>query len=251
MLQKIDIPVGAQTQRNVICVKWGDKYPAAYVNMLHDMVKRNLSGAYRFVCLTDDAQGIHPAVECFPIPFVHPEWSGREGGWRKLATFDRVLYDLRGTALFLDLDVVIVRPIDDLFAIEGAFLIAHDRRLASRGISNSSVYRFELGAHPSILDEFRSNPAGVTSRYRNEQAYLSARMRETGCLREWPRGWCVSFKYNCLPAWPLNYLRTPACPPDARVIFFHGNPKPPEAIAGFSGWRRYTHPTPWLAEHWR
>src|SRR5260370_39977505 len=39
---------------NVVCLKWGVKYPADYVNRLHRMVKRSLERPHRFVCLDDD-----------------------------------------------------------------------------------------------------------------------------------------------------------------------------------------------------
>ena len=247
-------PTTSQAQvrpRNVICMKWGTLYPAAYVNRLYAMVRRNLQGPFRFVCLTDDAAGIDPAVECFPIPFVCDVQAGPDRAWRKLATFDWPLYDLEGTALFFDLDVVVVRPIDGLFALPGPFHIAHDQRLARRGISNSSVYRFELGAHHDLLQAFRADPTRFWSLYRNEQSFLSAWMHDKGFLAEWPAKWCVSFKYDCLPPWPLNYVKGAALPADARVVFFHGNPKPHEAAAGFRGVRRYTRPTPWIAANWR
>jgi hypothetical protein len=240
----------AEGPRNVLCMKWGDRYPSDYVNRLHAMVQANLSGSYRFVCLTDDPRGVNGAIECRPIPPTPPEPTRQERGWRKLTTFDWPLHDLEGTALFLDLDVVIIRPIDALFEVEGTFLIAHDRRLSSRGISNSSVYRFELGAHRALIDEYRADPAAVARAFRNEQAFLSARMSAAGLLTEWPPGWCVSFKYDCLPPWPLNYLRSAHCPPEARIIFFHGRPKPHEAIEGFGNLRRFTRPTPWLADYW-
>jgi hypothetical protein len=32
------------------------------------MVRRHLSGDFNFVCLTDDASGIRPEVQCLPIP---------------------------------------------------------------------------------------------------------------------------------------------------------------------------------------
>jgi len=33
-------------------MKWGDKFPAEYVNRLYAMVARNLSDEFRFVCFT-------------------------------------------------------------------------------------------------------------------------------------------------------------------------------------------------------
>lgn len=235
------------SERNVLCIKWGRKYGAADVNRLHAMVRRSLAPPFRFVCLTDDAAGIDAGVECLPIPFVHAERPGRDGGWRKLSTFEATLHDLCGTALFLDLDLVVVRPLDPLFEAEGEVLIARDARLAAAGIGNSSVYRFRIGAHPGFVDGFRADPDGIIAGYRNEQAYLSERLREAGLYREWPPGWCVSFKHDCMPPWPTNYWRAAACPPEARIIFFHGHPKPEEALAGFPSLGRWTRPTPWLA----
>ena len=47
---------------NVICMKWGTKYSSEYVNKLYSMVARNLSVPFRFVCFTDDADGIKDCV---------------------------------------------------------------------------------------------------------------------------------------------------------------------------------------------
>ena len=57
-------------KKTVLCMKWGDLYSADYVNVLYNAVKRNLSGDYRFVCLTDKADGIHADVETYPIPDI-------------------------------------------------------------------------------------------------------------------------------------------------------------------------------------
>ena len=48
---------------NVITIKWGDRYGPHYVNRLYAGVQRNLSAAFRFVCFTDNSQGIRPEVE--------------------------------------------------------------------------------------------------------------------------------------------------------------------------------------------
>ena len=38
----------------VVCLKWGNKYSAEYVNKLYSMVKRNLTIDYEFVCFTEN-----------------------------------------------------------------------------------------------------------------------------------------------------------------------------------------------------
>ena len=55
-------------QRVVLCMKWGTKYGPEYINRLYAMVRRHLQGDFRFVCLTDNTDGLRAEVECFPIP---------------------------------------------------------------------------------------------------------------------------------------------------------------------------------------
>ena len=49
--------------RNVVCIKWGSKYSAEYVNKLHSMLERNLSLHHRFISLTDDSTGLNSDIE--------------------------------------------------------------------------------------------------------------------------------------------------------------------------------------------
>ncbi len=105
------------TPRNVICMKWGTKYGPEYVNRLYAMVRRHLSGDFRMVCLTDDAQGIRPEVDCFPIPPLDLPPGIPERGWTKLVSFAADLHGLKGTALFLDVDVVVVGSLDAFFEV--------------------------------------------------------------------------------------------------------------------------------------
>lgn len=247
---------GAQPQRHVICMKWGTKYGPHYVNRLYAMVRRHLSGDFNFVCLTDDGDGIRSEVQCLPIPALQLELAPgqRDGAWKKLTTFERDLHGLRGTALFLDLDVVVVGSLDDFFALPGEFLIIHDyarpwRR--ERITGNSSVYRFELGAHADVLDHFRHHMNDVQAEHRNEQVYLSAWLHAQGKLGYWPDAWCPSFKYHGIPSWPSNYWQPPFVPEGARIMIFHGECNPPDALAGQRNRRfRYIRPALWVAQHW-
>ena len=163
-----------QQQRHILCMKWGTKYGPEYVNRLYAMVRRHLSGDFRFVCLTDSSEGVRPEVECLPIPDlnIHLAPGQRDGAWKKLTTFERDLHGLKGQALFLDLDVVIVGSMDEFFTLPGDFRIIHDYprfwRFGERIVGNSSVYRFELGAHADVLDYFRAHTEEMRAKYRNE-----------------------------------------------------------------------------------
>ena len=239
-------------QRVVLCMKWGTKYGPEYVNRLYAMVRRHLQGEFRFVCLTDRQDGVRDEVECRPIPSLELPPGIPERGWTKLTTFTSPLHDLEGTALFLDLDVVIVSDITVFFEAPGEFLIIHDWKRPWRITGNSSVYRFKLGAHAEVLSEFRGDQERIRARLRNEQAFLSEVMHRQGKLAYWPEDWCCSFKYHCIPRWPSSFWAPPRLPPKARIVVFHGEVNPPDAVAGRRNRRlRGLQPAPWVAAHWR
>ena len=190
---------------NIVCMKWGTKFGPQYVNRLYKMVEKNLTLKHRFICFTDDATGIDAGVEIMPLPQVIFE-DGPERGWRKLGILSSSLGDLKGQALFLDLDILILRNIDDFFKVDGEFLIIKDWDFKNY-IGNSSVFRFDIGKHADVLKYFEENRFQIRKQFRNEQAYLSYAMMKKGILKYWDKKWCVSFKRHCLKKFPINRKR--------------------------------------------
>ena len=92
---------------NIICVKWGDKYSADYVNNLYEMVKRYYPSSFRFICYTDDSTDLHCETKVIE--------SDLEGWWLKLECLN--LY--RGeTNILLDLDIAILNPLERLHSVK-------------------------------------------------------------------------------------------------------------------------------------
>ena len=235
---------------NVICMKWGTIYSANDVNVLYRMVSRNLSLPHRFACFTDDPGGLDAGIEHFPIPPVRVPTHLQQEAWNKLGTFSYPLGDLEGQALFLDLDIVIVDSIDCFFEYPGEFCIIHNWTHPDRIVGNSSVYRFKIGNHTDILRHYHEDPDAAKQEYRNEQAFLSHQLGADR-LTYWPAEWCVSFKRHCMPPRLLAPFVRPKLPPGARIIAFHGHPKPDEAIRGeWKGRFRKMRKTPWIADYW-
>lgn len=239
----------------IICMKWGKKYGADYVNRLYRMVCRHLSLPFTMVCLTDDPQGIDPAVVCYPIPPLPLPDNIPERGWKKLVSFGE-LYGLQGTALFLDIDIVIIDSIDELFTHQSQYsdsvMIIKDWKKPWRMVGNSSVYRFNIGAYDKLLPYFVQNFQQIRQTFRHEQAFLSHFLRQNYHLEYWPATWCVSFKYHCLYPVPLAYFIPPKKPNNAKIVVFHGEINPPDAIAGGGGkWYRHALPCPWVLEAWQ
>lgn len=250
---------------NILCMKWGTVYGPEYVNRLYAGVQRHLQRSFRFVCLTDDDNGLDDAVECYPIPAVQSVQTG-DSRWKKLGMLAAEVADLSGTVLFLDLDVVIVGSLDAYFETEGDVVLVRDadlfparlrRRLNPerlrfyQTVGNTSVMRFEAGKHEHHLQAFEAQAETIAEAFKNEQEYLSAKLIETGQLAYWPDGWNASFKHDCVPKGLASYQNDPQCPANARIILFAGRLKMTDVLAGQgSRWYRRVGPVPWLEQAW-
>ena len=264
--------------KQIICIKWGQMYGPEYVNCLYGMISRNLSGAFKLFCMTDNSSGVRTEVECLPLPqlgFDVPP--GAPGKWPKQALWNRDLFGLKGVALFLDLDSVIVEPIDCYFEYGNEQDVITARNWVKpwqRG-AQTSVFRFPIGAHPYMLEDLQQNPQ-LCVKYQFEQNYVTHHLK--GGVKFWPAGWTKHFRRHCMGPWPVRYFRAPKKPQGCRIITFPGSPKPPDAIAGRWSERgehraplnhfrwalsqptrkqrskalhRYLQPSPWVQDNWK
>jgi len=248
---------------NIMCIKWGTLFGPEYVNRLYSGVRRHISRPVRFLCMTDRGDGLHPDVEVLALPvepFAGPmadalAVANRQGAMRKTSLFRPGLVpDLEGPVLGFDLDVVITGGLDEIHDLApGTVAMRHDwtEKRKGRPTGHGSVFRFDPALHGFLYDALAANPyAEVEAARGSEQRYTSHKAMERGVFTYIPERWVVSFKYDCNP-FPVNYLRRPTLPDDARVVCFHGRPKMPEAIAGYRGSLiRHAKPCGWLKEHW-
>ena len=73
---------------NVLCLKWGKRYGADYVNRLYRGVSANLSRPFRFVCVTDDPSGLAAGVETAPFDEQPPGIQEVVAGHGEFAAYD-------------------------------------------------------------------------------------------------------------------------------------------------------------------
>ena len=232
---------------NVLCLKWGDYYGPEYVNRLYSGVKQNLSRPFRFVCVTDCAEGLAEGIEAIPFPPPPAGWT-RE--WPhifvKLNVFKNGFADLEGTTLFLDIDQIITGDLDRFFDYEpGKFCIIHNwiefrKRIFRRipKIGNSSCFRFEAGKMNHVYEKFVAEMEQALDRrmFNTEQAFMTYAVGLKN-ISWWPANWIKSFKRSCQRIFPLNLILPPK-KADACIICFHGKPNPPQAIAGYRSTRK-------------
>ena len=241
--------------KTIVCMKWGTLYPAFFVNRLYKAIRRNVSGDLRFVCFTDDGRGLDQSIETQPLPDIDlPErfmWSP----WRKLSLWQPGLGGLGGEVLFLDIDLVVTGNLDTFWSFHpGEVCVAENWTQLGKGIGNTSIYRWRIGEHTDIYEQYQRDPSTIHARFRIEQHFVSAMIDN---MVYWPRDWCASFKHSLLPKFPMNWLKTPSLPPETRIVAFTGLPNQDQARDGewpapwYKKAYKFAKPTPWIAEHWR
>ncbi|AGT09536.1 hypothetical protein [Paracoccus aminophilus] len=251
----------------ILTMKWGTLYSADDVNRLARQVRRNLARPHRFICFTDDAVGFEPGIEAFPLPELGLPPGNGDTRWRKLALFQPDLFGLQGMALFLDLDLVVVRDLSPFFELPGTFIGIRDddlfrpkplRKLRPTRdrflhmVANTSVFRFTVGGFGSILQGYLAAPGEIAAQYEHEQQFVSAELDRKGQLSYWPKGWCVSFKNDCVPRHLLSYVSDPSLPETARIVVFAGSPKMDDVFSGKGGkWYRRIGKIDWLEQAWQ
>jgi len=227
------------TNNHIVCVKWGNKYPTKYANVLNSMVKRHTTVPYQFHCLTDDAEGLDSDINAIKLPKnpIIKTW------WSKLWMFAPEM-PLQGNILFFDLDVVIFDNIDSLLTHNpGKFMIIRDFnrcRVKDWKLSNSSCMRWQSGTMNYLWNEYKADPNRVTSRNHGDQDWITKRAKDD--INHWPDEWIRSYKWEMvglkdtklLTKDGKSYFRTPAkVEPGNKVAVFHGKPNPMESADKF------------------
>ena len=161
-------------------------YDVTHVARLEDMVDKNLKQPYRFECVDDSP---------------YPDW------WAKVSLGEPGRF--KGRVLYLDLDVTVVGNLDDLADYPYPFAAIKDYQFPLT--INSSVMSWDAGAMDSVFADFTPE---VMERLHGDQNWIHEKVPAF----HFPRAWCPSYKAHVLP--------TGKVPDDARVIIFHGRPKP-------------------------
>ncbi len=237
---------------NVVCLKWGDKYSADYVNRLYSMVKRNITIPFDFYCITENDKDIDKNIIIKPIPNID-----LEGWWFKITLFQKNAYGFKGgeRVIFIDLDMVIIDNIDAICQHQGSFSVLKEW---NTGYIQSSIFILDINKHIYIYEEFINNYKNITKRLDGDQDWISEIVDKTK-LSFFPDNWIVSYKYHCnakgikllgklgklLGLW---FAFGDAIPPkEAKIIAFHGKPDPEDVMEkSYLFWKK----APFVKQHW-
>ncbi len=209
----------------VACIKWGSLFGADYVNRLYSGVRRHFRRPVRFLCMTEQAQGIHPDVEILALPDepFRPAMDAalavadRKGAMRKVSLFrPGLIPGLDGPVLGFDLDVVITGGLDEIYDFApGKVAMRADWVEARRGrpTGHGSVFRYDPARHGYLYETMAADPTGTVERARgSEQRMTSTLAQAQGDFAYLPPDQVVSFKHDCYPWFPLNWALPPKLP---------------------------------------
>lgn len=223
-------------QPTVLCIKWGTAFGAEDVNVLHRACRTHTNQDLRFVCLTDNPLGLDNEIEVREIPDIGLTLQdiSRPGVWRKLSLYAPQLHDL-GRVLFIDLDMMIVGPLDPFFEpSEGVtFLNMGDswRRnpKSDHTEGGTAIFSYNPAEEHPVLLAFLSDPQRHMAEFHNEQDFVFAHASKTAL---WPEGRVISFKRHLCRRFGAGLLvGLRSVPAGVSVIAFHGKPRPRDVLS--------------------
>jgi len=231
------------TKNYVVCLKWGQKYSADYVNKLYNMVKRNTTVDYEFVCFTESKRDVNKEIRIEPLPNIPVE------GWWYKPWFVSAELPLKGNILYLDLDLIVFDNMDKFFTYkpEKDFVIIRDfNRHHRRGYEkiNSSVFRVHSGARQIQYANYVNDRVNVTRRLHGDQDWM---YKYCEPWEYWPDEWVQSYKWEMKGRHTLGMVNgrrnfidqtPPKILPETSIAVYHGKPNMDEAD------------DPWTKQNW-
>jgi hypothetical protein len=220
-------------KKQVICIRWGEKYGVDYVNRLYAMVARNITPPFDFYCITDNFDRLAPGIKPIALPDLGCEMPKvRKGIWGKSRLWRPDLGGLSGPVLFMDLDLVVTGNLDGFFAHgdHDDVILTRNPNTPFERLGQTSLFRFPIGKLQPLRAEFLADPQKTAETYVFEQRFVTR--RAPGGVTFWPRGWVAHFRWHCVRQFPLNFFLPPKLGPGTKAVIFPGGLNPPDAIVG-------------------
>ena len=209
-----------------VCLKWGTKYTADYVNKLASMVRRWDPSDRPIYCYTDDATDIDPSVNVIEIGNLDYEtW------WFKLPLLVNPTINKHQTKVLFDLDVILHGDISKIHTHASDQLtvcsslwkspdILHDK--AERNtLYNSSVMVWNDASY--VYEHFARDPEKYMATYKGIDRFLWHESLDVSTL---PPNIVYSYRKGATlkDNAPYKYR------PEYSVCLFHGYPKQEDVL---------------------
>jgi len=206
------------------------------------MVRRHYRKNHRFICITDDAEGISKDVEIVPLwnTFANipsPHGPKNPSCYRRLKSFSPEFKEIVGERFVsLDLDCVILQDVSPLWDREEDFIIWGDTN--PKTWYNGSMFMMTCGCRKQVWETFdpKTSPlkAMHAGKFGSDQGWISY------VLGQGEKKWTTE---DGVYSW-RNHLSTMRgqVPENTRIVFFHGRHDP---------WDPDMQRVKWIKENWR
>lgn len=230
-----------------VCWKWiRPGYRAflpEYVNILRGMIARHYEPPHRFVCITDDPEGLDGGVEAIPMPVTFGSTANPAGArfpscYRRLWNFSADAVRVLGPRIVaLDIDVIITGDLRPLFDRPENFVAWTDSRESWQHKIAGGLYMLRTGTHTHVWERFdperspdEARACGVNG---SDQGWMSYTLYPP--QGAWTAADGVYSSKWIKPGRPL--------PHEVRIVSTPGDLKP------WSPELQRQHP--WIERHWR
>lgn len=222
---------------------------------------------FRFVCITDHAEGLDEGIETIDLPYFALErdlWT--RGMWPKLAIFKHDFFESGTPILYMDVDVVLNGDLAPVFehirsnpgmhttkdwhdTHERWFpkLFPHER------ITHGAVLGFTAGEQDHLYELIKDRGPDVIDEWGDDQPFIH---HQAVNQRYFPEEWILSFKKSLAWHLPVSLLKEPSQPPEScKIVSFHGRPNPQECTQKpFKRWGNGEKigffPVSWVKRYW-
>jgi hypothetical protein len=217
----------------VVCWRWkpADGYRSTFgpetVNVLRRMVARHYPSPHRFVCVTDDPDGIDKDVEVLPLWNDFADLPSPHGGknpscYRRLRMFHPEIGQVFGERFVsMDLDTVITGDLRPLWDRPEDFVAWGDTNPQPGSHYNGSMILMRSGSRSKVWTQFdpvTSPKMALRARcFGSDQGWISY------CLGAGEARWGKS---DGVYSYRNDLQRAKALPENCRVVFFHGRHDP-------------------------
>ncbi|HXH62495.1 MAG TPA: hypothetical protein VNI20_14210 [Fimbriimonadaceae bacterium] len=239
-------PEPATSRTEIVCVNVGPQFPDYYVQRLFHMLERNFHEPFRLTCFTDRLRDL-----CGEIRQIDVRERALEGPFNKLLLYDQEVmpYD---AALFMDVTLMIVGDVTHLASyaqrVNADLVAVPDWR---RPVMNSSVQwitknetlcevwkAYDQGKHPEFCtkgDQYFTYSALCKMGLKDRIGYFpEGEIQSFKVLREAHRRSIGQFE----DLWEV-----------ARIVKFHGTPRPHEVLDPWTRFYKVTLRYPQYAAH--
>lgn len=237
----------------VVCFYWNDgnrDYRAEYVNKLASGFRKYLSIPHRFICVTDQPEGLDShVVDVLPLPaaardaarLLTPHGPDFPSSYRRLWAFSVEAKSLGDRILMTDVDCMVTGQVDPLIEYmdeTGADFVGWRPPSTWNGVIRvaGGNWLLKTGTKSFVWDTF--GPKGLQAAARagqrgSDQAWISHCLA-SDCV-VWPKGHGIyEAQWMRVSQWRL-------LPPCARIVHFNGRQKP---------WHPEMQKIDWIRERW-